>query len=108
MEAELGALRSVTVGAPYPIWMEDRDGNIGWRNKAYEDLRAETSADNTDEIPLFDMRNNALTTGTTDRLSVRNHRAKTLHWFNVTATEASGSTVYHAVNINAVIEAEAA
>jgi hypothetical protein len=54
------------------------------------------------------MRNNALTTGTTDRLSVRNHRAKTLHWFNVTATEASGSTVYHAVNINAVIEAEAA
>ena len=108
MEAELGALRSVTVGAPYPIWMEDRDGNIGWRNKAYEDLMAETSAENTDEIPLFDMRTHALTTGTTDRLSVRNHQAKTLHWFNVTATEASGSTVYHAVNINAVIEAEAA
>ena len=108
VDAELATLRLAAVGAPYPIWMEDRDGNIGWRNKAYDDLRAEMSADNSNEKPLFDLGTHAVTTGTNGRISVQDHQSKTQHWFNVTATESSDRTVYHAVNINAVIEAEAA
>mmetsp|Transcript_18289 Transcript_18289/g.29140 ORF Transcript_18289/g.29140 Transcript_18289/m.29140 type:complete len:505 (+) Transcript_18289:714-2228(+) len=109
MEAELNTLRLAAVGAPYPIWLMDAAGTVIWRNQAYDAVQAETKNDAHDSGQLlFGDTAQQVKPGQTERVSVLNQTDNTLEWFNVTATDAPDSTIFHAVNINAVIQAEVA
>lgn len=109
LEAELRSLRLAAVGAPYPIWLVDASGQMVWRNQAYDLIEAAASGDARDPaVPLFDMDPHNMQDGQSVRVSVRHQADDRQCWFSVTATQTADSTVFHAVTIDAVIQAEAA
>lgn len=109
LESELENLRLAATAAPYPIWLEDDANSITWRNAAYETLEKAakgTSADEGSEIFAFDPED--LTGKSSVRVPVKMDGNGTTEWYCVTATEAGAATAFHAVDINAVIQAEVA
>lgn len=109
IEAELGTLRLAACGSPYPIWLVGKDGTIRWSNTAYATLSdAARAADGTARDPLFQLNEDELEEKRTLRASVSISKTGTTEWYNVTATSVEDGTIYHAVDINAVIEAEVA
>lgn len=109
MKTELGTLRLAAVAAPYPIWLKDNNGHVAWRNQAYDDLQAATPSDSSElSDTVFNTDAHEIQPGRSVRLSVPNQANDTLDWFSVTATQASDTTIFHAINVNAVIQAEMA
>lgn len=109
MQTELVTLRMAAQNAPYPIWLQDPDGALIWRNGAYDELQSDTSGgDINPDRPVFNLDKTPIKVGGTVRMSIPNRRTDRLEWYSVTATRANDSTVFHAVNINAVIQAEVA
>jgi PAS domain-containing protein len=109
LEAELGTLRLAAVGAPYPIWLVNKNGQLIWRNQAYNDLCQTAFTDGPDPArPLFGPETDTMQDGHTLRMSVKHRSDESFEWFSVTATQAADSTIFHAVNINPVIQAEIA
>jgi len=109
VETELHTLRLATSSSPYPIWLIGPDGKIRWHNTAYQTLTdaARASEEETNE-PLFLLDPEELDEKRTVRASIRIEETGLTEWYNVTATQVDDSTIYHAVDINAVIEAEVA
>jgi len=109
LEAELDTLRLAAIDAPYPIWLTDADGNVQWHNVAYATL-AETvrPRQNPADLPIFEFGPKDLKEKRTVRVPVKVKHSGSTEWFNVTATRAGGNVIYHAVDINAVIQAEVA
>ncbi len=109
MKSELDMLRLAANGAPYPIWLTDRDNHISWRNQAYNTIADSLSRSAAAEARhLFDTAANNIQPGKTVRVSIPSKHDNTLKWYSVTATEAANSTVFYAINIDAVIQAEVA
>ncbi|MEL6809656.1 MAG: PAS-domain containing protein, partial [Pseudomonadota bacterium] len=102
-------LRLAAASSPYPIWLVGANGRILWYNTAYRTLTdaARPSEEETDD-PLFVLDPEELDEKRTVRASIQIEETGLTEWYNVTATQVDGSTIYHAVDINAVIEAEVA
>lgn len=109
LEAELNTLRLAAIDAPYPIWLANEDGDVQWHNSAYAAL-AELGQPNQTNLdkPLFRFDANDLREKRTVRVPIKFEHNATTEWYNVTATRAGGNVIYHAVDINAVIQAEVA
>ncbi len=109
LQFELDTLRLAATEAPYPIWLVDDDKTICWRNTAYRSLQAAMHGTDDDaQIEVFHFTPTDVSGKTSVRVPVKMDRSETTEWYNVTATEAGTSTVFHAVDINAVIQAEVA
>lgn len=109
LEAELDTLRLAATDAPYPIWLANMDGDIQWHNTAYATLSAVARPDKpTSSEPLFVFKPQDLKSKRTVRVPVKIEHNGETEWYNVTATRAGGNIIYHAVDINAVIQAEVA
>lgn len=109
VEAELGTLRIAASTSPYPIWLVGLNGKIVWHNLAYETLsKAANLSDDETDIPLFDLNPADLDEKRTVRASIKIAETGMTEWYNVNATQVDDSTMFHAVDINAVIEAEVA
>ncbi|WP_052249564.1 PAS-domain containing protein [Tateyamaria sp. ANG-S1] len=109
LQFELDTLRLAATEAPYPIWLVDDAKKICWRNSAYMSLQAAVHGNDDDALTeVFHFTPNDVTGKTSVRVPVKMDRNGTTEWYNVTATEAGASTVFHAVDINAVIHAEVA
>ena len=109
LEAELDILRLSANGAPYPIWLTDASFNVYWSNDAYQDLSDAIRAPGSDgSQPVFDFTPSDLTGNTAVRVPIRMKQDNATQWYSVTAKQAGTSTVFHAVDINAVIQAEVA
>jgi PAS domain-containing protein len=109
METELATLRLAALGAPYPIWLQGADGALIWRNSAYDDLQSNTTVDTINPTqPVFSLDKHPVQAGSAVRISILNRRTDQMEWYSVTAAKTTESTVFHAVNINAVIQAEVA
>ncbi|MEL6466338.1 MAG: PAS-domain containing protein [Pseudomonadota bacterium] len=109
METELDSLRLAALAAPYPIWLEDAANTVVWRNTAYGSLESAVGGpDAHDTKPLFDFTPSDLTGKSAVRVPVKSDKTDTTEWYSVTATKATDATVFHAVDINAVIQAEVA
>ncbi|GGX39696.1 diguanylate cyclase [Tateyamaria omphalii] len=111
LEAELEKLRLAATAAPYPIWLADDTGSIMWRNAAYEALeraakRSDAGAHSTSAI--FQFNPDDLSGKSSVRVPVQIDGNGTPEWYSVTTTQAGNATAYHAVDINAVIQAEVA
>ncbi|WP_299139856.1 PAS-domain containing protein [uncultured Tateyamaria sp.] len=105
LEAELDTLRLAARDAPYPIWLADETGRNQWQNTAYATL---AQAAQPGGAPLFDLAQLHAETKGTVRVPVQNLKTDLTEWYNVTATRAGSQVIYHAVDINAVIQAEIA
>lgn len=108
LECELENLRLAATAAPYPIWLADGTGSVTWRNGAYKALEKAANGVNTDGARTFQFDPDDLTGKSSVRVPVQMDRSGTTEWFSVTATQAGESTAFHAVDINAVIQAEVA
>ena len=94
--------------APYPVWRVDEEGAVVWANAAH-DLLAERTGRRPEDShrPVLKIPH----VGAEQRRSrassvfVESGRAA---WFDVTATPAKSGVIYHAVNIDAIIQAEIA
>ncbi|WP_299728458.1 PAS-domain containing protein [uncultured Tateyamaria sp.] len=109
IEAELGTLRLAAAASPYPIWLVGADETIQWHNTAYATL-SEAAQPEQDSVnkPLFELDQDLLDEKQTIRVPVKIASTGTTEWYNVTATRVTGNIIYHAIDINAVIEAEVA
>ena len=109
VEAELGTLRLAASTSPYPIWLTGSDGKIQWHNVAYKTLTdAARPAEEQSNAPLFDLNPDDLDEKRTVRAAIKIAETGTTEWYNVNATQVDDNTIYHAVDINAVIQAEVA
>ncbi|WP_299547869.1 PAS-domain containing protein [uncultured Tateyamaria sp.] len=109
LESELDSLRLAAKAAPYPIWLVDETDSITWRNAAYETLEKAAKGVNTDDTSaIFEFAPDDLTGKSSVRVPVKMDLNGTTEWYSVTATQADEATAFHAVDINAVIQAEVA
>lgn len=107
-EAELGTLRMATSTAPYPIWQVSDANRVLWHNHAYADVYRNTrGVDPTPEKPLFDPAE-IPRDGIDTRRSLRTVDGGKTLWLSVTAYKVDGGRMFHAVDIEAVIQAEIA
>lgn len=109
LKTELNTLRLAAIDAPYPIWLADGAGDVEWHNTAYAAL-AEIArpAQKQSKKALFHFESKDLRDKRTIRVPIKVEHNATTEWFNVTATYAGDYVIYHAVDINAVIQAEIA
>ncbi|MEL6450915.1 MAG: PAS-domain containing protein [Pseudomonadota bacterium] len=109
LEAEMDTLRPAATDAPYPIWLAGPDGGIRWCNTAYAALAEDVHPGAAPaSCTLFDLAPTDLHARRAVRVPVRVEHNQTIEWYNVTATQSGRDVIYHAVDINAVIQAEVA
>lgn len=96
--------------SPYPMWQTDDKGHLIWANAAYDVLADSLSEEKQAESqkgPILDI----LPAGDTPRRARASIVLQNDHppsWFDVTATPQSDGLISHAVNIDAVVQAEIA
>ena len=94
---------------PHAVWQVDHDGQVAWHNKAYEDLYQRMHLSEPDPSkPVF---------GATEGLDDENHRQRVAttspedgqkDWYDISAARVDGFTVFHAIDVNAVVKSEIA
>lgn len=100
---ELQALRRVSDTATSPVWQTDANGNVVWRNMAYDTLIAAAS-DNAESDVLFDLSDADLP----KRFEVKTPEPENPDWFEVDALHRDGFSIYTATCITSAMQAEAA
>ena len=93
--------------APYPIWLVEQDGRVSWHNPRYAELSASFGFSD-DAGPLFDVANLERTGGGSARSAITSRQDGRDVWYDVTVTKKNQRMICHAVDINAVIQAEIA
>lgn len=109
LRTENKTLQLAAQSAPYPIWMVDKDGAVQWSNNSYDSLRKQCRKQPDDAPdPIFDIDTKSTILGESVRVPLKVAQSGTVDWFDVTATQSGSYTVFHAVDINAVIQADVA
>lgn len=109
LEAEVSTLRTASSTAPHPIWQVDAEGVVQWHNAAYTSLYHRVFEEAPDpNQPLFETFAVARQPSGSTRASLQKHRDGEMLWFDVNAVQDKGKTMFHAIDINAVIHAEIA
>ena len=109
LEAEVMVTGFAGTTAPHPIWQVKRDGTIGWYNTAYETLYKivfdkEPHADQ----PLFDIEAQSTDPLRSNRTSVSSGPDGKHLWYDISQVACEVGAMFHAIDINAVIDAEIA
>ncbi len=109
IQQELEDLRRASDTTPHAIWQLDAEGLVTWHNAAYESLYKKLhKTDPNVTKPVFDT-----STGIDD--AQENHRVSAVHgsdgqkdWYDISAFSVGDITIYHAVDVNAVVKSEIA
>jgi len=109
IDQELTTLRSAVHQAPYPVWLQSDDGAVTWSNLAYDDLSQKIRGRNVDfSEPLFTDLDDPMASGKPERISIPLPDSKKKLWYNISTTETESGWLCHAVDVNAVVDAEIA
>ena len=109
LESDLAVLELATDSAPYPMWHTDECGQVDWFNDAYRSLaKTVTGKEPSPKTPLFPALTCDPKPPRKSRTSVQTQDEKTQLWYDVTTSALGIGTMFHAVDINAVIKAEIA
>jgi PAS domain-containing protein len=100
---ELDALRRVSDTTTSPAWQTDKNGNVVWRNTAYDTLIA-AMPNNTANDVLFDLSDADLP----KRFEVKTPTSDTADWYEVDILQRDGFSIYTATCITSSMQAEAA
>ena len=94
--------------SPYPMWRVDEDGQIVWSNHAYQTLAKDTGQALEDAIhPVLKFPHIGIDQRRSRASAVIADTGRAA-WFDISATPVRSGTIYHAANIDAVIQAEIA
>ena len=93
--------------APYPIWLLDKEGQVTWHNRAYGELATQHGGGDL-TTSLFDIPSLNHTGSGSARSSITSSLDTRETWYDVSITKRNDRSICHAVNINAVIQAEIA
>lgn len=113
-EGQVETLRNATHHAPYPIWQSDHAGRILWANTAYEDLitacgHTFESEDGSHTLPaVFDLPASPVLHRHRYRTSVTLNPGQEVLWYDVNSIREDRFTMHYAIDINAVVQGEAA
>lgn len=109
MTLELGMLRDVTDGAPYPIWSIDAEGRVIWHNAAYAGLFSAARGKEPDpDNPLFADALAGRESGEAVRASIPLLNREEPGWFDVTGLHRDGAQMVYALDVASVVRAETA
>ena len=109
LEIELKTLRLASSTAPHPTWQTDKDNQVVWCNDAYRALYRDVYDTAADPArPLLNTFTKSLDENGQSRASLLTHDKKSTLWFDVSSMTVDGGTMFHAIDINAVISAEIA
>ena len=109
VESELNDLKRASDTTPHAIWQVDSDGKVCWYNEAYAKLfdrihKSQVLAD----TEVFKTSGDILSEKGIERVSVQLPDQINKDWYDVTAVRSGDITIYHALNVNAVVKSEIA
>lgn len=94
---------------PYPVWRMSTEGKVIWTNPAYDRLSASLGHDPSHASEaIFCIFPGDHIAKKTRRLFVCSHGAETKLWFDVTVAVDDDGYLCHAVDVNALVDAEIA
>ena len=106
---ELDILRSATNAAPYPVWRIDDHGQVTWCNSAYAALVRKVRGRDADCSQLLFPELSAETQPRRKlRQSVTVEGGGQKLWYDVSTVQQRNGVLCYAVDVNAVVDAEAA
>ncbi|PCJ09744.1 MAG: diguanylate cyclase [Rhodobacteraceae bacterium] len=109
LDDELTTLRAAVHQAPYPVWLQSEEDEVTWSNLAYDNLSQKLRGRNIDFAdPLFSDLSEPMASGKAERISIPLPDSKKKLWYNISTTETEAGWLCHAVDINAVVDAEVA
>lgn len=109
LEAELKTLRLASSTAPHPTWQADENGQVKWCNDAYKSLYRDVHGAAPDpDKPLLKSFTDKLNDSGQSRAFLKTDEDSAPLWFDVSSMRVDGGTMFHAIDINAVIRAEIA
>ncbi len=96
--------------APYPVWMTDADGRVAWSNRAYQQLESAVGGARADGRPILDLndRSQNLADREQHRCRLKRPDQDQDQWFDVSEDQNGGHCIFHATDVTAVVQAEAA
>lgn len=106
---ELADLRRASDTTPHAVWQIDGRGKVTWFNGAYEDLydRLHRTAPQATK-PVFEVTENQNQKVDRQRVSTQSAIDGRKDWYDVNAVTVGDITIFHAVDVNAVVKSEAA
>ncbi|MEP2642657.1 PAS-domain containing protein [Roseobacter sp.] len=109
LHRELADLRRASDTTPHAVWQIDSAGKVTWHNAAYEDLynRLHNSAPQPTK-PVFEVASTLNEKTGRQRISTKSTIDGKKDWYDVNAVTVGDITIFHAVDINAVVKSEVA
>ncbi|WP_300033070.1 PAS-domain containing protein [uncultured Roseobacter sp.] len=108
LSQELENLRRASDTTPHAIWQINHEGRVTWYNAAYERLYSRLHNEKPrEDQPVFEV-SAVGATGNPQRVSTKSSQNGTPDWYDVSTARVGDTSIYHAVNINAVVRSEAA
>lgn len=109
LQSENSILRLAADQAPYPIWVVNDAEYVVWCNNTYAALAEENGVASIDtDDSLFPLDTLKRARNGSVRATLKTAGDDVNHWYDVTAIKSGTQIVCHAVDINAVIQAEVA
>ncbi|MGR3761290.1 PAS-domain containing protein [Roseobacteraceae bacterium NS-SX3] len=109
LDQELTTLRAAVHQAPYPVWLQSEEGDVTWTNLAYDDLSQKIRGREADVTePLFTSLDEPKASGKPERLPIPLPDSGKKLWYNISTTETEAGWLCHAVDVNAIVDAEIA
>lgn len=106
---EVQDLRRASDTTPHAVWQVDSTGKVTWYNAAYEDLYIRLhNAKPKDDHPVFEVNISAETQNGRQRVSTQPPYDAQKDWYDVSAVTVGDITIFHAIDVNAVVKSEAA
>lgn len=106
---ELADLRRASDTTPHAVWQIDAQGRVTWFNLAYEDLYDKLHRSPPQpEKPVFEVTETNNAKVGRQRVSTQSNIDGKKDWYDVSAVTVGDTTVFHAVDVNAVVKSEAA
>ncbi|MGD9295111.1 MAG: PAS-domain containing protein, partial [Roseobacter sp.] len=109
IKRELEDLRRASDTTSHAIWQVDAEGTVTWYNAAYKDLYKKLhGSEPVDTRPVFDTTNDIDPTKGHQRVSTNSRDDDQKDWYDISAMSVGDVTVFHAIDVNAVVKSEIA
>lgn len=109
LQHELEDLRRASDTTPHAIWQVDAEGLVTWHNAAYAKLYKRLHAIEPDSSkPVFDTSSGLDDAKGNQRVYTKLPNEQHRDWYDISAASVGDITIYHAVDVNAVVKSEIA
>lgn len=109
LQREVEDLRRASDTTLHAIWQIDLEEQVTWYNAAYKDLYQRLHKVNpVAEKPVFDLNSSFDTSTGRQRVATERNDKGKQDWYDVTAVTAGDITIFHAVDVNAIVKSEIA